>query len=119
VLDGRRAGTWAAACGGGALISALFLEWYDLGGFSTGWTYYGPPIGGTAWEAFALLDVVLALLALVPVARLLLPTIRPALALVAGLFASVLIGYRIAFLPDPDDQLVVETPAWLAPPRPC
>ena len=48
-----RDGEWIAGGGGAALLAALFLDWY--GGLS-------------AWRAHAVLDVVLALLALVPLA---------------------------------------------------
>ena len=54
-----RAGEWIALAGAIALIASLFLHWYGTEG------------GGaeaTAWQAFGILDVVLVLLALVPVA---------------------------------------------------
>jgi hypothetical protein len=96
------------------LALSLFLEWYSLSLSGTGWTYYGPPIGGTAWEAFALLDVALLLLALAPLARLVVPAIPGVLAAAAGALAAVLIGIRITVPPDPADQLVVKAPAWIA-----
>ncbi len=55
-LMGRlRDGEWIAGAGGVALLAAMFLHWYGAGRFEV-----------TAWQAFDVLDVVLALLALVP-----------------------------------------------------
>ena len=57
-LMGRlRDGEWIAGAGGVALLAAMFLHWYGDGPFEL-----------TAWQAFDVLDVVLALLALVPLA---------------------------------------------------
>ena len=57
-LMGRlRDGEWIAGAGGVALLAAMFLHWYGAGPFEL-----------TAWQAFDVLDVVLALLALVPLA---------------------------------------------------
>ena len=50
-----RDGEWVAGAGGLALLAAMFLHWYGAG-----------PFEATAWQAFDGLDVVLALLALVP-----------------------------------------------------
>jgi hypothetical protein len=47
-----RAGEWIAAASGAALLVSLFLPWYGAGGEDA-----------TAWEAFAAIDVVLALVA--------------------------------------------------------
>ena len=43
-----RAGEWIAAASGVVLIVSLFLPWYDAG-----------PLDVTAWEAFAMIDVLL------------------------------------------------------------
>ncbi len=43
-----RAGEWIAAVAGAVLIVSLFLPWFDAGAFDV-----------TAWEAFAVIDVLL------------------------------------------------------------
>jgi hypothetical protein len=95
--------------GGGALLlaAALFLDWYS---------------GASAWEAFSVLDVVLALLALPPLALVVaqatraspsVPVLLSVLSIVAGLLAFVLIGYRILNQPGPNDAVDVEAGAWV------
>ena len=57
-----RDGEWLAAGGGVALLASLFLDWYG---------------GRTAWQGLAVIDVVLALLALVPLALFAAQATRP------------------------------------------
>jgi len=45
-----RAGEWVAAAAGALLIVSLFLPWYEAGRFDV-----------SAWEAFAVVDVLLLL----------------------------------------------------------
>ena len=77
----------------------------------------------TGWQAFSVLDVVLALLALVPFALVVLQATRDSPALpvlfsvlttVAGFVAAVLILYRIVNQPGPNDVVEVQAGAWLA-----
>jgi hypothetical protein len=102
-----RAGEWIAGAGGVALLAALFVRWYS---------------GASAWSAFTVLDVVLALLALVPLALLLaqatrtspsLPVTFSVLTTVGGALATLLIVYRIVNQPGPNDAVEVELGAWL------
>ena len=104
-----------AAAGGVALLAAMFLHWYGLG------LPGGPEV--TAWQAFSVLDVVLALLALVPFvlvfmqatrASAALPVLFSVLTTVAGVIAALLILYRIANQPGPNDVVEVQSGAWLA-----
>ena len=101
-----RDGEWLAAGGGVALLAALFLDWYG---------------GRTAWQAFAVIDVLLALLALVPLALLVAQATRPArpvpvalsvLTPLAGALAAVLIAARMIDRPDAAQGL--HRGAWLA-----
>lgn len=68
-MDLRRLGVgeWLAAASGLALLVSLFLPWYEIGAPSqeaaTGWTAYVPFGSASGWEAFSVLDVVLALIA--------------------------------------------------------
>jgi hypothetical protein len=110
-----RDGEWIAGAGAVALLASLFLHWY---GFSDG-------RGGeaTAWQALAVLDVLLALLALVPLGLVYLQATResPSLpvafsvcTLLAGLVATLLILYRMAAQPGPNDVVGLEAGAFLA-----
>ena len=98
-----RAAEWIAGAGGAGLLAALWLDWYS---------------DTSAWRAFAVLDVALALLALVPLALVVLqatrespalPSAFSALTFVAGALAALLILYRII---DPPVR-GVETGAWI------
>jgi hypothetical protein len=103
-----RGAEWIAGAAGAGLLAALFLAWYS---------------GASAWEAFSVLDVVLALLALVPLALVVLQATRespslPAtlstLTVVAGMLATLLIGYRIVDQPGANAAVGVDAGAWLA-----
>ena len=111
-----------AGAGGFALVAALFLHWYGL--TLPGGRALGPEV--TGWQAFSVLDVVLALLALVPFALVVLQATRDSPALpvlfsvlttVAGFVAAVLILYRIVNQPGPNDVVEVQAGAWLGAPR--
>ena len=74
------------------------------------------------WQAFSVLDVVLALLALVPLALVVLQATRESpslpvafsvLTTVAGALATLLILYRILNQPGPNDRVEVELGAWI------
>jgi hypothetical protein len=116
-----RDGEWIAGAGGVALLAAMFLHWYglDLGPVSD-----VVDIGAeaTAWQAFDVLDVVLALLALVPFGLVLTQATRPSpsvpvafsvLTALAGALAALLILYRIVNQPGPNDVVEVQAGAWL------
>jgi hypothetical protein len=97
-----------AGAAAAALLASLFLDWYS---------------GATAWQAFSVLDVVLALLALVPCGLVAtqatrdspsLPIAFSVLSTVAGMIASLLILYRIVDQPGPNDAVDVHLGAWAA-----
>ena len=106
-----------AGAGGFALLASMFLHWYGLA------LPGGRAREVTAWQAFSVLDVVLALLALVPFALVFtqatrdsaaLPVLFSVLTTCAGAIAALLILYRIANQPGPNDVVEVEAGAWLA-----
>jgi hypothetical protein len=108
-----RGGDVVAGAGGLALVVSLFLDWYGLGRLD---------LGASGWEAFSVLDVVLALLALVPLALVAtqatrdspsLPVAFSVLATVAGFLAALLILYRVINQPGPNDLVTVELGAWV------
>jgi hypothetical protein len=119
-----RDGEWIAGAGALALIASLFLHWYgaDGVGFPPGWTVYAPGAEATGWQAFGVLDVVLVLLALVPLTLVVLQATResPALpvafsvfSVLAGGLATLLILLRIIDQPGPNELVSVQAGAWL------
>jgi hypothetical protein len=115
-----RAGEWVAGAAAAALLAALFLDWYSVP---------LPPVGGrtlelavSGWQAFDVIDVVLALLALVPLALVLtqatrespsVPVAFSVLATIAGALAALLVLYRIVNQPGPNEFVDVEPGAWI------
>jgi hypothetical protein len=106
-----RDGEWIAGAGGVALLAAMFLHWYGAGPFEV-----------TAWQAFGVLDVVLALLALVPLGLVFtqatrtspsIPVAFSVFTMLAGGLAALLILYRIVNQPGPNDLVEVQAGAWL------
>ena len=76
----------------------------------------------TGWQAFGILDVVLVLLALVPVVLAVtqatrtspaIPVFFSSMTLLAGLLAALLILIRIIFQPGPNELVSVQPGAWL------
>jgi hypothetical protein len=123
-----RHGDWIAGAGGVALIASLFLHWYGAAvpdGFREVPGQIGAlnlTIEATAWQAFDVLDVVLTLLALVPLALVgfqatrASPSIPVALSvftILAGALAMLLILYRIVNQPGPNELVDVQRGAWL------
>ena len=122
-----RDGEWIAAAGGVALLAAMFLHWYRVEPLQRlpdavrGFLVIGGP-EATAWQAFDVLDIVLALLALVPVGLVVTQATRPSpsipvalsvLTTLAGALAALLILYRIVNQPGPNDLVEVQPGAWL------
>jgi hypothetical protein len=93
-----RAGEWIAALSGAVLLVSLFLPWYGAGGEDA-----------SAWEALAVVDVALALVAAFGVGLLVItasqrvPAVPIALSTIVtlvGLIGLVLVLIRLANLPD-------------------
>jgi hypothetical protein len=80
-----RAGEWIAAVGGGLLLFSLFTAWY------------GEP-ALDAWEAFAVNDVLLAIVAVSALALLVITAIERVPAIPLALDALVAIAGKIAVL---------------------
>jgi hypothetical protein len=94
-----RAGEWVAAISGAGLVVSLFLPWYR----------YGPGASDNAWEALAVTDVLLGLLASFGVGLLVVtaaqrtvavPIALSAITTLAGLLALLLVLLRLLFEPD-------------------
>jgi hypothetical protein len=106
-----RAGEWLLAVSGAALLLSLFLPWYGVAGDAS----------RSAWEAFASIDVVLLVCALVALAvpvvaatqkTVALPIAFTALATLFCLAALVLVLARIVFEPAGADS--IRAGAWVA-----
>jgi hypothetical protein len=120
-----RDGEWIAGAGGVALLAAMFLHWYglDLGPVQDAVAdFVDVGAEATAWQAFDVLDIVLALLALVPFGLVLtqatrrspsVPVAFSVLTALAGALAALLILYRIVNQPGPNDVVEVQAGAWL------
>jgi hypothetical protein len=106
-----RDGEWIAGAGAVALLAAMFLHWYAAG-----------LVEVTAWQAFDVLDIVLALLALVPLGLVFtqatrrspsIPVAFSVFTVLAGALAALLILYRIVNQPGSNDVVEVKAGAWL------
>jgi hypothetical protein len=115
-----RGGDVVAGLAGAVLLASLFMGWYEPT------AVFGAldriDFGVSAWEAFSVLDVVLALLALVPLALVAtqatrdspsLPVFFSVLSTVAGLLATLLILYRVVNQPGANDAVEVQAGAWV------
>jgi hypothetical protein len=108
-----RAGEVVAGVAGALLLFFTFLEWY---------TVRGREDGLTAWEAFSVVDVLVAGVALLAIALAISQVAGRGPALPVGigvvtatlsLAACLLVLYRIANQPGPDDAIGVAAGAWL------
>lgn len=118
-----RAGEWLAGAAGVLLLVALLLPWY--GTSPTGSTAYAP--GGrqalTAWQAFTVVDVILALLALAGPALLAvqatrrspaLPTGMGVVTVTCGLVATILVIVELVVQPGGGALVELAPGAWIA-----
>jgi hypothetical protein len=108
-----RTGELVAAAAGVLLAIAMFLPWYGLRGRAA---------TITAWEAFSVVDLVLALVAVLAIALLVVqvagrgPAGPVALGVITGtlsLVAVVLVAFRILDQPGPNEFVTVRAGAWL------
>jgi hypothetical protein len=107
-----RPGEWLAGAGGVLLIASLFLTWYPAPAAPprAGATPYAPLGGfGTGWQAFAVVDVILTILALSGPALLVvqatwsspaLPATLSIVAILAGFVATILVAIELLTPPD-------------------
>jgi hypothetical protein len=118
-----RLGEWMAAFGAVALIGFTRVNWYfdaTRQEISDGLVRTGDYL--TAWEAFAVVDLLLGLLIVAGIAVAALCATRrsPALPVAAailttalGIVVTVLVIYRLLNQPGPNDAVEVLTGAWL------
>ena len=117
-----RAGELVAGAAGVVLLASMFLNWYSV----TNEILFGASDGQTrdvsAWGAFSVVDVLLALVALLGIALALSEVIGrgPALPVAIGvitttlaLAGTLLLVYRILNQPGPNDLISVELGAYL------
>jgi hypothetical protein len=111
-----------AGLGGILLLVSLFLQWYELGvgelpeEFGGGFVSFESETI-SAWDAFAIIDVLLALIALIAIAVPLVSafTRGPAKSIGTALIAStltplaiLLVAFRIIFPPGGEDSIAIE-----------
>jgi hypothetical protein len=125
-----RFGDWVMGLGGLAVLGVMFLEWYGPPGDEFLFVYDASnpirEIHLNAWEAFSVLDVVLALAAVMAIAAFVLTAVQPTAAVplalsslttLVTLVAFVMVTLRTIWPPDifPGDQLDTSrsTGAWL------
>ena len=108
-----RAGELVAGAAGVVLLASMFLSWYSVSGRDDSLT---------AWAAFSVVDVLLAVVALLGVALALSEVVGrgPALPVALGvitttlaLAGTLLLAYRILNQPGPNDLISVEAGAYV------
>jgi hypothetical protein len=122
-LDLRRLrpGEWVALAAGVALLAALFLPWY---GTTVAVGDSGVELRATlsGWRSFAVIDVLLAAIALVAIALWLLqatqggptgPVAAGVLTVVLGALAVLLVAFRLVDQPGPNELFGLRAGAWL------
>jgi len=122
-LSRLRTGELIAAAGGAALLVVMFLDWYAAGGTTeVGGRDIEISVGFNAWQAFDVTDLLLALAGLAALGLALLTATRrsPALPIAGavvttgiGLFATLLVFYRILNQPGPNEFIEVKVGAFL------
>ena len=107
-----RAGEWIAALSGVLLLVALFVPWYERGPvacIALAGVECPNPKQFTGWDSFAVIDVVLALVALYALAVWAVTATQPTGAIgiamdatlaLLGIAATVIVGLRLASMPD-------------------
>lgn len=103
-------GEWLAGVCGVAMLVALFLPWYSVGGRNL-----------TAWQSMAVDDVILALAAILAIGAAFVVSIRrfsslsvaaTSLAILPAVIGLVVTVYRLVS-PAPPQDVSLETGAWL------
>jgi hypothetical protein len=108
-----RSGELIAAGGGVALLVVMFLGWYGV---------RGREATLSAWQAFSITDIVLAVVAVLAIALLVVqlagrgpaaPVALGVLSATLSLVAVLLVAYRILNQPGPNEFVEVHAGAWL------
>ena len=110
-----RPGEWLALAGGVALLVSLFSTWYSVSaGLLTA--------RASGWQAFTVIDVLLALVAAAGIALAVIQAVqtRPALPVAAsvllvpvGFLGVLLVVFRLIFQPGPNELVSLGAGAWL------
>ena len=122
-LSRLRPGEMIAGAGGVVLLVVMFLDWYAAGGQTqVQGQDFEISFGFNAWQAFSVTDLILALTAATGIALAVLtasrrsPALPVALSVVTstlGIFATLLVLYRILNQPGPNDFVEVKFGAFL------
>jgi hypothetical protein len=117
-----RFGDWIMGLGGVAVLSTMFLDWYEVG--DTGLPAFGDEFWFNAWEAFTILDVLMALAALMAITAFVLTASQPTAAVplalaslttLVAIVTLVLVVIRVISPPDlgPDLEVTRHSGVWL------
>ena len=115
-----RIGEVVAGAAGVVLLASMFLDWYSVSPASV--LGAGDEQGVSAWGAFSVVDLFLALVALLGIALALSqvvgrgPTLPVAIGVITttlSLAGSLLLLYRILNQPGPNEVIGVEAGAWI------
>ena len=117
-----RAGEIVAGAGGVLLLVSLFLDWYSVPSEVPSGALDRQLSSVDAWTAFSVVDILLALVALLGIALALsqvvgrgpaLPVALGVITTTLGLAATLLTLYRILNQPGPNELIGVEVGAWI------
>ena len=117
-----RAGEIVAGVAGLVLLASLFLDWYSVSPDVLFGASDRQVRGVDAWGAFTIVDVLIAIVALLGIALAIsqvvgrgpaLPVALGVITTTLGLAASLLVLYRILNQPGPNDVIDVAAGAWV------
>ena len=117
-----RTGELVCAAGAVALLVVTFFDWYGIEGFTSFTPLGAPDLAANAWEAFGVIDLLLAIVIALGIALLVfqfagrgpaLPVALEVITSTVALIALVLVAYRILNQPGPNDFVEVRLGAWL------
>jgi hypothetical protein len=113
-LERLRFGDWVMGIGGLAVLLVMFLDWYETPALVLGDQTAGA-IGFSAWESFAVNDVILTSAAVMAITACVLTAVQPTAAVplalaslttLAAIVGLVLVAIRVIWPPDLTDGVV-------------
>jgi len=121
-----RFGDWVMGIGGIAVLAVMFMDWYEPTVDGAEVLLGSQSLAHNAWQAFAIVDLILALAAVMAIASAVLTALQPTAAVplalsslttLVAIIAFLLVLFRLISPPDLPDGDVFEagrlTGAWL------
>ena len=117
-----RLGDWVMGLGAIAVLSTMFIDWYELG--DPNLPAFGDDFWFNAWQAFTVVDLILALAAFMAIAVVILTAAQPTAAMplalaslttLVAVVALLLVVFRVISPPDlgADLEVTRHAGAWL------